>query len=45
VLYPLALGTSIRAQSHRLGESPRLPSTLTPAAEADRTQDTEAAAA
>ncbi len=40
VLYPMALGTSIRAQSHRLGESPRLPSTLTP-----KPQDTEAAAA
>ena len=40
VLYPLALGTSIRAQSHRLGESPRLPSTLT-----TKSQDTEPAAA
>ena len=45
VLYPIALGTSIRAQSHRLGESPRLPSTLTHVADPDRAQDTEAAAA
>jgi diguanylate cyclase len=28
ILYPMALGTSIRAQSHRLGESPRMPITL-----------------
>jgi diguanylate cyclase len=42
VLYPMALGTSIRAQSHRLGESPRLPTTLKPIAD---TQDTEPAAA
>ncbi len=33
VLYPLALGTSLRAQSHRLGESPRLPTTLSPKAQ------------
>ena len=40
VLYPLALGTSIRAQSHRLGESPRLATTLK-----GKSDDTELSAA
>ena len=40
-LYPLALGTSMRAQSRRLGESMRLPAPL----KASRPQDTNLSAA